>query len=71
LLEIGLHNVSDTVRSQSPRFVHELALDDLVFTNEIVPQLIARSLDAYYAAFHAPDELSVGDLESIRSASQL
>jgi hypothetical protein len=42
-----------------------------VFTNENVLQLIARSLDVYYVAFHALDELSVGDLESIRSASQL
>jgi hypothetical protein len=49
--------------------VYELALDDLVFADEIIPQLIARSLDVYYAAFHALDELSIGDLESIRSAS--
>jgi hypothetical protein len=49
--------------------VYELALDDLVFTNEIVSLLIARSLDVYYATFHSLDELSVGDLESIRSAS--
>jgi hypothetical protein len=69
LLGIGLYNVSSTVRSQSPHFVRELALDDLVFTNEIVLLLRVRSLDTYYAAFYRPDELSVGDLESIRSVS--